>query len=388
MTDAEDGAEKSEIAQKEVVTATDRLLELRLVHSNPAAVSREGSDRISIKFDKSIWSDPDTDFEVNEGKPLIIKLPRQMDPGKAEAIASTMDAANGAANTVATGNIIVNILLGSSLKLLWGMINTLQFVVFFTDWEVIIPPNAIMAIETFRTIALGEFIPYEWLTEPLSKPFKRPEEEEGEDGENDRSNVLANMGVMLVILAMIVVLAVLIILLIKCFDLGQKIQDLFLKIKAKIFWNSILRFILQSNLKTAIGTFFALYLIKVSTDMDAVNAGLTLCILAFLFFIPIFFFIVLNRNQEHLETEQMKAKIGSLYLGIRTSTKVQRLYSSVFLARRLLYAILTVACIDHPNILIHVFLLTNLLYVVYFGWANPHDTAIGRRMEYFNEIGL
>ena len=48
-----------------------------------------------------------------------------MDPGKAEAIASTMDAANGAANTVATGNIIVNILLGSSLKLLWGMINTL-----------------------------------------------------------------------------------------------------------------------------------------------------------------------------------------------------------------------------------------------------------------------
>lgn len=58
------------------------------------------------------------------------------------------------------------------------------------------------------------------------------------------------------------------------------------------------------------------------------------------------------------------------------------------MARRLLYAILTVACIDHPNILIHVFLLTNLLYVVYFGWANPHDTAIGRRMEYFNEIGL
>ena len=62
-------------------------------------------------------------------------------------------------------------------------------------------------------------------------------------------------------------------------------------------------------------------MIKVSTDMDAVNAGVTLCILAFLFFIPIFFFIVLNRNREHLETEQMKTEIGSLYLGIRTSTK-------------------------------------------------------------------
>ena len=178
---------------------------------------------------------------------------------------------------------------------------------FFTEWEVIIPPNAIMAIETFRTIALGEFIPYDWFTEPLSKPFKRPEEE-GEDGEeNDRSNVLANMGVMLVILAIIVVLATLVILLVKCFDLGPKIQNLFLKIKAKIFWNSILRFILQSNLKTAIGTFFALYLIKASTDMDAVNAGVTLLIVAFLFFIPIFSLIVLNRNRDHLETEQTKA---------------------------------------------------------------------------------
>ena len=82
-----------------------------------------------------------------------------------------MNAANGAANTVATGNVVLNILLGSSLKFLWGMINTLQFVVFFTDWDVVIPPNATLAIETFRTIALGEFIPYEWLTEPLSEPF-------------------------------------------------------------------------------------------------------------------------------------------------------------------------------------------------------------------------
>ena len=82
-----------------------------------------------------------------------------------------MSAATSTANTFATGNIVLNIILGSSLKLLWGMINTLQFVVFFTDWQVLIPPNAQLAIKTFRTIALGEFIPYEWLTEPLSEPF-------------------------------------------------------------------------------------------------------------------------------------------------------------------------------------------------------------------------
>ena len=109
-------------------------------------MSREGADHISIKFNDTYFEDPMTEISVNRGEPLVIKLPRQLDPGTAEAIAATMDSANGAANTLATGNLVINIVLGSSLKLLWGMINTLQFVVFFTEWNVIIPPNALMVI--------------------------------------------------------------------------------------------------------------------------------------------------------------------------------------------------------------------------------------------------
>ena len=54
----------------------------------------------------------------------------------------------------------------------------------------------------------------------------------------------------------------------------------------------------------------------------------------------------------------------------------------------MLYAILTVACVNNPNILIHVFLTTNMLYVVFLGLSNPNDTPLGRRMEFMNEIGL
>ena len=84
----------------------------------------------------------------------------------------------------------------------------------------------------------------------------------------------------------------------------------------------------------------------------------------------------------------IKEKIGSLYLCMLTSTIGQRLYPSVFLLRRLVYAMLTIVCIKHPNILIHVFLLTNIMYVAYLGFADTHDTTSARRMEYFNEIGL
>ena len=52
----------------------------------------------------------------------------------AEELAGAVDSAMGSSNAVMTTNTIINIILGSSLKLLWGMINTFQFVVFFTEW--------------------------------------------------------------------------------------------------------------------------------------------------------------------------------------------------------------------------------------------------------------
>ena len=86
--------------------------------------------------------------------------------------------------------------------------------------------------------------------------------------------------------------------------------------------------------------------------------------------------------------QAIRDKIGSLYLGVRFETIAQRLYSSVFLARRLMYAILTIVCINNPNILIHVFLATNIIYIVYMGATSPNDTPLGKRTELFNESFL
>ena len=82
-------------------------------------------DQISVTFDPTVFFDPDSDFKINEGDPLFIDLPRQIDPEKAEVIESTMNAVQGTANVIATGNVFVNIALSASLKFLWGMINTL-----------------------------------------------------------------------------------------------------------------------------------------------------------------------------------------------------------------------------------------------------------------------
>ena len=54
----------------------------------------------------------------------------------------------------------------------------------------------------------------------------------------------------------------------------------------------------------------------------------------------------------------------------------------------MLYAILTVTCFENPNILIQVYLISNVYYMVYVGYSRPHDTSLGRRQEYMNEIFL
>jgi len=61
-------------------------------------------------------------------------------------------------NILATSSLPINIVIGVSLKYLWGMINPLQFVVYMKEWKVNWPPNARLIIETLETIALGKFI--------------------------------------------------------------------------------------------------------------------------------------------------------------------------------------------------------------------------------------
>lgn len=151
-----------------------------------------------------------------------------------------------------------------------------------------------MAVETFKVIALGEFIPYDWMTDPIKDLLSPPEVEEiidededidelegededqneDEDSEEDaeKANVLANMGIMLVFLGVILVLIILVIVLIRSCKEGTCCHRQAMKLKAKIFWNSILRYILQSYLKTSLSCVFALSAMSFKNSSATTNA--------------------------------------------------------------------------------------------------------------------
>ena len=187
------------------------------------------------------------------------------------------------------------------------------------------------------------------------------------------------MGVMLVVLIFILFLAILIVSLIRFCKCSSKLHSVFLKVKKKLFWNTFLRYALTSSLKTSISVTAALSMISFSDTKRIADAVVSITLITILVALPFFFAYLLQRNKTELTKQWMRDKIGSLYLGFKVSTFGERLNSSVFLTRRLLFATLTAVCTQNPNILIHVFLASNLLYFLYLGIVRPNETKSSQR---------
>jgi len=61
----------------------------------------------------------------------------------------------------------MNIAMGMSLKYMWNLMNTIQFLIYLPMWRLNIPDNALTVLNSLNSIALGKFIPYEFITSPL-----------------------------------------------------------------------------------------------------------------------------------------------------------------------------------------------------------------------------
>ena len=103
---------------------------------------------------------------------------------------------------------------------------------------------------------------------------------------------------MLLFGGIILILAIAVIILVKLCRTNQKCQALFLKLKTKIFWNSILRFILQSYLKNSLAVMFAIYVISFRGETGIINGVLTLVLLLIFIILPIYFAILLHRRRK------------------------------------------------------------------------------------------
>ena len=110
-----------------------------------------------------------------------------------------------------------------------------------STWKLKYPANAHAVLKFIKMIALMEFLPTGWFTDLLSAWFGIVK--------GDEDNIFENMGIMLLIgcTILIAVLALLPIGLLVLYN--YKVYRVFRMVHRKIFYNTIIRYILTSSLK-------------------------------------------------------------------------------------------------------------------------------------------
>ena len=74
--------------------------------------------------------------------------------------------------TVLGSNVLVNLFLGLSLKKLWNLINVIQFLIYFNQWLLPFPANALIFLNSFEQVANGEFIPTDDIKKRLEEKLR------------------------------------------------------------------------------------------------------------------------------------------------------------------------------------------------------------------------
>ena len=94
-------------------------------------------------------------------------MPRLMDNEFAESYLEVVDAGTETTTSIINAHFLINVILGTSLKLMWGMVNTLQFISYFSEIQLSMAVQGVVFLKRLKVIALGEFVPYEWITSHL-----------------------------------------------------------------------------------------------------------------------------------------------------------------------------------------------------------------------------
>ena len=105
------------------------------------------------------------------------------------------------------------------------------------------------------------------------------------------------MGVNLVFGVILLALIVLVIILVRTSKPGSCTNNLFIKIKTKLIWNSVIRYILQTYLRTAVGCMMAFYAVSFGTSTAIVSFILAILFAVVLVALPVYFLWFLHRRR-------------------------------------------------------------------------------------------
>ena len=133
-----------------------------------------------------------------------------------------------------------------------------------------------------------------------------------------------------------------------------KVKGWLLIIWRKIFWNTIIRTILESSLGLLLGSMIKTGLLSTDGALQIFYSILTIAQIALIVVLAVTIPIFLYFKNNVLEEKAFIEKYGTLTMNMHRRDYGHKLYYTFFLSRRLILAALITYCSDLPNVQIMV----------------------------------
>ena len=193
----------------------------------------------------------------------------------------------------------------------------------------------------------------------------------------------------------VIVLLLLIILglLLLCVKRSARAQRIYTALSKKLFYNTFMRFVLQSSLKLQIAACTVIFYAQMLTSGETLQASETQAsslvpsatILCILNACPVIFFLAVYRNRDNLNKQVIKDKIGTLYVGLNPLKPLVWSSCLLFLLRRTFFVFLTFYLFSQPGIQVQLMIFSTVTYVIYLGHVEYYETPKAKLLEIVNE---
>ena len=251
------------------------------------------------------------------------------------------DSVVGVAKVTLVTSFVLNLVLSGPLQLLWALINSLQIVTHFPLISVMMPSNAYTMLLTIVKISDFDYLPVEDLIEEMEDSVGIEKDavvlsENFRDFELDSSDMIRNLQVVFLFMLLLVFMPIAFLLLFTIFKKNSKCKVWLSKMGRALFWNTYIRFWLESYLQLSIASFLRFRQFSFGSASDNFNSGFALTIFLTLV-------LLLTASMPILQCKPSgSARYSELALGLNTGRRQSMLSPTLFMARRIIYAYILV----------------------------------------------
>ena len=173
----------------------------------------------------------------------------------------------------------------------------------------------------------------------------------------------------------VIFLIVLILLLSKCEAIiysNYKVFSLYMKLKQKLFFNSIIRFFMTSCIKLQLLAVDVLLAGFAITFIHVTKLAYAIFIFLSLYGLYAYLFIYMRKHRDILDKPSTRDKIGNLYEGLQVTTINNipleiEYYSLFFFLKRAIFVMITFSLYKYPGLQVMAFLQLTIFYLIYIG---------------------